>query len=166
VTKKSHPLIVLATQFGTETRAQWAALCDIACSIEGARVDKAAKFLAERASKEKAGIKRKMEAIQFLATTGLTVDAIKAIGESKTLSQFTKAKKSERTEDLVMMKFYVSSSLKERVTEEFWRLKKLLKIKTSDDAFEFVLSLLAVPDAETLHNAGMIDARKKSKARR
>jgi hypothetical protein len=158
---QSVNLAICISRFVVGSQAQWQDLVDIACSISAERIDKAAGVLAARARTGKETVLRKMHAIQFLQAKGLEADAIKAIGQAKALSDFTKAKKAERTEDLVMMKFYVSPDFKDRFTTQLWHVGKVLKRKTSEEVLDFCLSLMTVPDEEIRHLAGEGDAPKK-----
>jgi hypothetical protein len=128
---------------------------EIACSISAKRLDNAAKVLAGSTNGSKDTLKRKMEAIQYAQSRGIETDAIKAIGSSKILSDYIKAKKGERIEELTALTYRMAPDLKDKVQKQFVRIAKTLKLTTSDQLFEFLHSVIVDwTEEEILHAAG------------
>lgn len=131
-----------ATRFVANSRSSWAELVRTALSTKPEHRDHTAKTLAEASGVGKSNLLRKFEAIHMAREDGYSLDAIISMGQARTMSKFVKEKKDERTDALVFMRFGVSPGLREAILQNLWRIGKVLKIKTHEQALEFVNSVL------------------------
>jgi hypothetical protein len=146
-------LAVLATGYVAGANSQWGFLVDLACSLSPDRLDRAAQVLAKRTNVSKDSLKRKMEAIHRAQAKGIEAEALKAIGQEKILSDYVKAKKSERVEGLATLSYRMAPDLKEAVQKQLVRVARVLKLTTSDQVFEFLNSVMQEWTPEEIRHA-------------
>ena len=144
-----------AASFVSNSRSQWAELVRVARRTAPRNRMDTARAMAEAAGVGKTTLARKLEAIHAAMYSGMADDQIIEMGQAKVMSKFVKAKKDERTEPLVYIKFGVSPGLREALVANLWRIGKALKVKTQEGALEFVNALLTDLDEDQIrHLAG------------
>ena len=119
----------------------------------------------------------KRKAIKWARETGCTQEAIINLGQSRVLSNYSKAKTDAKNFPQKVLRWRVSSRLADAIyssstspdQEEslVTRLHRVLHITKSEEFFEFILSIFAdLSDREICHLAGDDDAEKPTRPRR
>jgi hypothetical protein len=156
--------------FITSHGSQWAAIVSIAYACSADHMDREAELLARAARSTKATIKRKFEAVHHKRTQGWTEEAIVKAGQGPTLSSFAASRKERKVEADVILRYRLSASLAEawtalvrdKIAPALARDTKRMENLTSDDLFEFLLSVfLDVHPAHIANFAGELDERRK-----
>jgi len=151
--------------FVSNSRSQWAALVGLARKVSPAGRDDLARTLATAAGVGKSTLARKLRAIHEAMKAGLNDDKLIEMGQSAVMAKFVKDKRAERTEDQVVLKWMIASDLRRAVQEEVWRVAQVLGLKTSDEFWSFLHSVMvAWTKEEILHLAGEGQLPKKAKA--
>ena len=141
--------------FVSNSRSQWAHLVRLARTVSPAGRDDLARTLAHAAGVGKTTLARKLRAIHEAMKAGLNDDKLIEMGQSAVMAKFVKDKRAERSEDQVVMKWMVASDLKYAVQEEVWRIAQILGLKTSDELWTFLHSVLVGWSTEEIkHLAG------------
>jgi hypothetical protein len=149
---------------------QWRALVNIALYTSAERLPLLVEELAGP-NQSKQTLKRKIDAIRSARDSGLDVENILAHGQSKILSLH---RRNGHREPQRMLRWRVSQSLAAAVQSDdpsadqeeplVNRLVRVCKLRTSEELWEFFLSVFAdVSDAELMNLAGVHDDKKKAK---
>jgi hypothetical protein len=146
------------------SREQWASLVRLAFECQDVAE------LAREAGANKSTVSRKFQAIRWAAESGMNREEIESQGQQFILSLYSRAiSKSQGKQRF--LRWRVSASLADAV---MWseasdsadealitRLKRVCKLETSDDLFEFLLSIFAdLSDKELMNLAGVTNRKK------
>lgn len=160
-------------RFVTSSHEQWRALVNFSFLCPPDRLEEEINALAKRVGTTPAGIKRKVEAIRYGKTTGLTQNDIIKAGQSATLSKYAGRNGKEEKERQRFIRWKVPVSLADAIkpkdghtieeTESLQsRFIRVLKLKTSGDFWEFVNSCFSdLSDAELRNLSGAFLDKKK-----
>lgn len=153
--EESKRLSTLATRFIHESRAQWQDLVSIGAALNSKQLDVGAKRLAEQTGMSAATIKRRFLAVKHGIEMGFSQEALIKMGQQATVAQYVREKVKKRTLPLVAFPHRLTAPIRDDLQVLCERIGKVLKLKTYDDVFEFILSTYAdLPDEELLHLAG------------
>jgi len=141
--------------FVSNSRSQWSNLVHLARKVSPAGRDDLARTLATAAGVGKSTLARKLRAIHEAMKAGLNDDKLIEMGQSAVMAKFVKDKRAERSDEQVVLKWLVAPDLKLVVQEEVWRIAQVLGLKTSDEFWEWMHSVMVGwSEAEILHFAG------------
>jgi hypothetical protein len=134
----------------------WGAIVAIAYHVGPDYLDQEAEVLARATAASKAAIRRKFQAVQHKREQGWTEERIIAEGQGPTLSSYSAARKRERTESDVILRYRVPESLADSWLLLQDRLSHVAKLKTSEELIEFLHSCFAdLTDREIRNLAGL-----------
>jgi hypothetical protein len=147
-------------QFASSAKEQWQATVTLCFS--GADPETVAK----EASVNAAVLKQKFSAIRYARESGWAEQAIIALGQSGTLRAYIAGKKNGHHEPERMLRWRVSRRLADAVMSSeaspdqeeplVSRLVRVAKLRTSNDFWEFLLSVFSdLSDKDIEHLAGM-----------
>ena len=163
----------LRERFVSSSREQWAAIVTLALACSSDRLEQeVAETLARETSTNAVTLKRKFEAIRYARERGLDEFSIISNGQSQTLSNYMRARKRANSEKQRMLRWRVPASLADAIQsvetsdgqEEALqtRLVRVIKLKTSEDFWEFINSVFSdLSDADLLHLCGEHDGKRK-----
>jgi len=151
-------------------QAQWSALVNLVLDGEDVEV------LAKECSMNPVVLKRKRDAIRFKREQGFGREVIIANGQGWTLSSYARAKKNGHSEPDRVLRWRVSRRLADAIMSSetspdqeealVSRLVRVCKLQTSEDLFEFLLSVFAdISDEELAMWAGLEKEKKKEVSR-
>jgi hypothetical protein len=150
------------------SQEQWASLVRLAFECQDVSE------LAREAGANKATLKRKFQAIRWAVESGMSREEIVSQGQGFILSIYARAYRNGNGEKHKILRWRVSASLADAVmwsegsdsTDEalITRLKRVCKLETSDDLFEFLLSIFADLSDKELKNLAGVEHEKKRKA--
>lgn len=152
---ESKRLATLATRFIHESRAQWQDLVSIGAALSSKQLDVGAKRLAEQTGMSAATIKRRFLAVKHGIEMGLSQEALIKMGQQAVVAHYVRGKVKARTLPLVAFPHRLTAPVRDGVQELCERIGKVLKLKTYDDVFEFILAdYITTTDDELIHRAG------------
>jgi hypothetical protein len=131
-----------------------------------------AENLAQESGTNVATMKQKFRAIQFKHEEGWEFEAIIVAGQGPTLSSYAKAKRNGHNEPDRVLRWRVSRRLADAIMSSetspdqeealVTRLFRVAKLRTSDDFWNFLLSVFAdLSDKEISHLAGIEPEKKR-----
>lgn len=136
-------------------KLEWAQIVKTVASLASENIVPAAMSLSHISGVGRASIERKLRAVQWAISEGMSPAVIESMGQEAVVSAYNKSTKAEQSEAQVWLKWKCSGSLRDSVEVERDRIMKLLKFTNSE---QFVVWLHAVlvnaSDAEVLHSAG------------
>ena len=145
----------IANRFVGGAKEQWAHLCRLAFSVKPLGIDRAAKVLSESAHVGAPTLKRKLLAIQYARQQGATLDQVILLGQTSVMGGYVNGKKSERTDEQVVLQWKVEPKLRDAVKKEVLRIAKALGFKTSDEFWLWMHAQMVQWTYEELkHSAG------------
>lgn len=154
-----------ANGFLLSSKSQWKQLVKIVRETKPRDLDRAARALASGAGVGKPTLLRKMNAINAQMAQGKSDEEIILMGQERVVGALIKAKKAERYEEQVRICWMVSPELKQAITEEFWRIGKVLGIRTQEHLWTYLVSQMCQwTEIELLHSAGMLHGKEKNKS--
>lgn len=134
--------------------------CAYTCSSE--RMEREVVSLARDSSTNPAVLRRKFQAIQFKRDQGWTEEAIVAAGQGPTLSSYAADRKTRQNEKQRHLRWKVPASLADAVETEVVRIATVLGLTTSEDLWDFWLSVMIdLTPPQLRHLAGQPKLRKK-----
>jgi hypothetical protein len=158
-------------RFVTSSHEQWRALVNFSFLCPPDKLEEEINLLAKRVTTTSAGIRRKVEAIRYSKNVaGLSQDDIIKAGQSATLSKFGTRNGNKAKEKQRFIRWKVSISLADAIKpkdshtiEEVESLQsrfiRVLKIRTSDEFWDFINSDYADISDEELKNRGGMGSR-------
>lgn len=157
-------------RYVASSREAWRALVNFSFLCPPDRLEEEINSLAKRVNSTAAGIKRKVEAIRWCKNTGLSQSEIIEIGQSAILSRYSGRNGKEDKERQRFIRWKIPVSLanaikpKDKYTIEKEeslqsRLIRVLKIRTSEEFWEFMLSRFVDLTDEELYNDGGMGTR-------
>jgi hypothetical protein len=153
-------------QFASSAKEQWQAVVTLAFS--GADPE----TVAREASVNAAVLKQKFAAVNYARESGWAQQAIVALGQNGTLKAYSAAKRNGHHEPERMLRWRVSRRLADAVMSSeasedqeeslVTRLVRVAKLRTSEDLWNFLLSVFAdLSDKEIAHLAGVEPEKKR-----
>lgn len=152
-------------RYVTSSHEAWRALVNFSFLCPADRLEEEISSLAKRVSSTPAGIKRKVEAIRYGKNTGQSQCEIIEAGQGATLSRYNGRNGHEAKERQRFIRWKLPVSLADAIkpkdnhtieeTESLQsRLIRVLKLRTSEQLWEFLLSEFADITDEELKNRG------------
>lgn len=151
---------IVLKRLAVALRTEWESFVELALMrLSDGPGDLNYELLSERFNVGQDSLKRRVEAIRHAGTLGYSADEIKALGQEKVLSQFIKSRRQEKYSETVMLKWMVPGSQRELIHQQEGRVKKILGLVTSEQFWDFMLSVLRnATDEEIRASAGEQDA--------
>lgn len=143
-------LEAVASKFVDQSRNQWANLVKVARKTPVHARSQTAQSLSLASGVGKSNLLRKLEAIHAAMQDGYNDDQLIKMGQAAVVGRYIKAKKDERTEPVVVMKFSVSPGLKDAFLKNLHRIAKIAKINSQEFTLEAVNSILSGLEDEEL----------------
>lgn len=139
----------------TTLTKEWEQIVKVALETGPEDVKAAATAIAYASKAGVDSIVRKIQAIQYVASQGMTEPVIVELGQEAVVSSFNKSKKQDQLEQQVFLKFKVSGSLRDAMEEERARICKVLRFVSSEQFILWVHAQLSTTtEEELLHAAG------------
>ena len=142
------------------SRSRWEQLVDLTLGLQPRQLENAARRLGELAGEKPQTVLRKMKAIRYCYQAKLTAQDIKVAGQGGIIGKYVMGKTKERTLPLVSFPHRLTKPVRDDLHELVLRLGNLLRLKTYDEVFEFIIAQFTVSDEEILHAAGEGNAQK------
>ncbi len=147
---------MLLARLCVSMKSEWADLVAlVSFAGDKEQLTACAEFLAKDTGERSDSILRKIESVRYFIGLGITTEQITTWGQSKTLSSYFKARRSENYEKPVQLRFTVPGSLRELVMQDVDRIRSVLKLVDSEGLWDFLHSLIVnLTDEDLLHLAG------------
>ena len=144
-----------ANKFVDSAKEQWRALVELAILTPANHRRQQAATLASASGVGKSNLERKFEAIHEALKAGVSVSEVIDRGQRWTLAKYVSDKKNGRQDPQVVLKWLVSPQIREDAQALFTRIGDVLKLKTPDEKWSYVLGVFADSTEEELwHQAG------------
>jgi hypothetical protein len=145
-------------------KAQWDSMVEIAFNLKAKppfddAVQRAYEVtIASLAEASKVGpesIKRKLDAILYLSCLGHSAEEIKEMGQEAAVSRWNKSRKEKTYGQTVTLGWRLPGSQKALLEQQVARVRVLLKLRTTEEWIDWLLSvLMGLTDEQIVSSAG------------
>lgn len=139
----------------TTLRAEWLGMVNAAAEIGPDEIPQAATSLAYAAKTGADSVRRKLLAIHYVLSQGLSVPVIVEMGQEAVVASYNRSRREDQLEEKVWLKWKVTGSLRDAMQLEQERISKVLHFVTAEQFFVWLhAQLVNTTDEELRHAAG------------
>ena len=143
-------------------KAEWERMTDVALALDEQAIEQLLDSFSQRLQIGRDSLKRKFDAIRYMAALGHTAEEIKAAGQEHVVGRWNRSRQEKNYGKMVTLGWRIPGSQKVIFEREVSRVKGLLDLQTSEQMVDWLIAqLLNATDEEIKASAGEIDSQTK-----